>query len=96
MTLNFTETYRTAAISINHLNDMDQLVLQKMMEGPTSLVAERPNGYFIKLHKEADNNAHDGFTKGLQTILVSAAKQGFECIEVDLDAVEVKGVATYN
>ncbi|MEZ8292334.1 hypothetical protein AB6D11_00625 [Vibrio splendidus] len=96
MTLNFTETYRTAAISINHLNDMDQILLKKMMEGPTSLVAERPAGYFIKLHKNAERNAHDGLTKGLQTILVSAAKQGFECIEVDLDAVELNGAATYN
>lgn len=91
----FNEEYKTVGVCTNHMTYEDSLELSRMVKEDASMIAERPTGFFVKLYEE-DNAPYANLSPALNAILMSAANQGYRCVEFDSDAPEVDGAPSFN
>ncbi len=98
MKITFGETYRTACASTSNITLQDTQSLDRMLNQSCAMVAKRPTGYFIKLfeHENDSSNYYPNFSDDFNNLLLAAAQQGYQCLELDSAANKADNAPCFN
>lgn len=99
--IEFEETYKTAVIATCNITEDDNSALSEMRKNGNSRILEREgHGFIIKLRNpdgETDQyiNWFEELSEELNNILYQAQRNGFMCVEIDIDGTPVEGAPTF-